>query len=127
MKKGLRSAIVRIVQGTAVVGAGVTAVAGRVMAAGLVAPPTIDITGGTMTLTPGADATLSTQIGTWLSVVAIIVILGIGANMAHHAWKLSHGDERVRADAAKGIMHSIFGLILVGSLWLIISTVIGMV
>ena len=107
--------------------AGLVSFAGRASAGGLIQPPQIDITNGTMSLNSGAGQTLNTQIGTWLSVVAVIAVLGIGTNLAHHAWKLSHGDERVRADAAKGIMHSIFGLIIVASLWLIVSTVIGMV
>lgn len=107
--------------------AALSAFAGKASAGGLIQPPQIDITNGTMSLNSGAGQTLNTQIGVWLSVVAVIAVLGIGANLAHHAWKLSHGDERVRADAAKGIMHSIFGLIIVAALWLIVSTVIGMV
>jgi hypothetical protein len=126
MKEKVRVAAVKAA-GAVAATAGVIGAAGRAWAGGLVQPPQIDITNGTMNLNSGAGQTLSTQISTWLSVVAIIAVLGIGANLAHHAWKLSHGDERVRADAAKGIMHSIFGLIIVASLWLIVSAVIGMV
>jgi hypothetical protein len=40
---------------------------------------------------------------------------------------MSHGDERTRADGTKGILHSIIAIIIVASLWLIISWAVGMV
>ena len=96
-------------------------------ASGLISPPTIDITNGTMNLDSGAGQTMNTSIQTWLSVVVVIAILGIGVNIAYHAWKMSHGDERTRADGTKGILHSIIAIIIVASLWLIISWAVGMV
>jgi hypothetical protein len=96
-------------------------------AAGLISPPTIDITNGTMNLDSGAGQTLNTNIQTWLSVVVVIAIIAIGINLAYHAWKMSHGDERTRADGTKGILHSIIAIIIVASLWLIISWAVGMV
>jgi hypothetical protein len=104
-------------------GSTVTAWAGN----GLISPPTIDITNGTMTLDSGAGQTMNTSIQTWLSVVVVIAILGIGVNLAYHAWKMSHGDERTRADGTKGILNSIIAIIIVASLWLIISWAVGMV
>jgi hypothetical protein len=73
---------------------------------GLIQPPSIDITSGTMNLDSGSAQTLNTDISKWLAVIAVIAIMGIGANIAHHAWKMSHGDERVRADGQKGILTS---------------------
>ncbi len=96
-------------------------------AAGLISPPSIDITNGTMNLDSGAGQTLNTNIQTWLSVVVVIAIMAIGINIAYHAWKMSHGDERTRADGTKGILHSIIAVIIVASLWLIISWAVGMV
>jgi hypothetical protein len=99
----------------------------KAWAAGLISPPTIDITNGTMNLDSGAGQTLNTNIQTWLSVVVVIAIMAIGINLAYHAWKMSHGDERTRADGTKGILHSIIAIIIVASLWLIISWAVGMV
>ena len=94
---------------------------------GLIQPPSIDITSGSMNLDSGSAQTLNADISKWLAVVAVIAILGIGANIAHHAWKMSHGDERVRADGSKGILHSIMAIIIVASLWLIIAWAVSMV
>ena len=113
-----------VITGVAAAWLGGTVTAGP---SGLISPPTIDITNGTMNLDSGAGQTMNTSIQTWLSVVVVIAILGIGVNIAYHAWKMSHGDERTRADGTKGILNSIIAIIIVASLWLIISWAVGMV
>lgn len=127
MKKGLRSGIGGVGRVTAVLAAGVTGFAARAWAGGLVQPPQIDITNGTIGLDPNAGPTLNTQIQKWLAVVAVVAILGIGVNIAQHAHKMSKGDERERADGMKGIGHSILAIIVVAALWLIVSVVVGLV
>ncbi|MDA8335011.1 MAG: hypothetical protein M0Z41_08500 [Peptococcaceae bacterium] len=94
---------------------------------GPVAPPQIDITNGTMSLNSGAAGQIQSDITKWLMLAAILIILGIGVNMANHAYKMSHGDERTRSDGMKGILHSILAIVIVAALWLIISAIIGMV